>query len=345
MSPVAIEPVTVGTAQMAGKDRMVRVIDALADAFADVAAGRVRSPSRTVLEHGPGRQLLAGAAVWERYGVGSVKVTTLTPGNPERGLPLIHGLVVLTDLATGQVAALLDGAALTAVRTGAVAGLATRVCAAQDAGDLAVIGAGVQARTVVQAVSAVRPIRTVRVFSRDRDRTTRFATWIRATLGHQVTVCGTARDAVAGAAVICTATSTDGRTPLVAADWVRPGAHVNIIGGTHESAIEVDPALLATAFVVVEERAAALEDAGEVRAALAGGLISADDLHELGTLVTGRPAGGPGRTTVFRSVGIAIEDTAAAAALYAAARYAAGPHAADRYADGRRISPPCGSGP
>ena len=318
-----MSPVTIGAAQMAGQDQLVRVIDTLADAFADLAAGRTRSPSRTVLEHGPQRQLLAGAAVWERHGVGSVKITTLTPGNPERGLPLVHGLVVLTDLATGQVTALLDGAALTAVRTGAVAGLATRLCAARDAGDLAVIGAGVQARAMVQAVSAVRPIRSVRVFSRDRDRTTTFAGWVRATFGHQVTVCGTARAAVADAAVICTATSTDGRTPLVAADWVRPGAHVNIIGGTHEGAIEVDPALLATAFVVVEERAAALADAGEVRAALAGGLISEDDLHELGTLVTGQAAGGPGRTTVFRGVGIAIEDTATAAALYAAVPHAA----------------------
>jgi len=325
----------IGTEQMAGQDQLVRVIDTLADAFADLAAGRTRSPSRTVLEHGLQRQLLAGAAVWERHGVGSVKITTLTPGNQERGLPLIHGLLVLTDLATGQVTALLDGAALTAVRTGAVAGLATRLCAAQDAEELAVIGAGVQARALVQAVSAVRPIRSVRVFSRDWDRTATFAGWVRATLGHQVMVCDTARAAVADAAVICTATSTDGRTPLVAADWVRPGAHVNIIGGTHEGAIEVDPALLATAFVVVEERAAALEDAGEVRAALAGGLISTDDLHELGTLVTGQAAGGLGQTTVFRSVGMAIEDTAAAAALYAAP--AAGDH--------RWISPPYGSGP
>ncbi|MFI1335202.1 ornithine cyclodeaminase family protein [Streptomyces sp. NPDC020845] len=322
---------------MAGRDRLVRVIDALAEVFADLSAGRTRSPARTIIEHGshgehgdpgPRRQLLAGTAVWERRGVGSVKITTLTPDNPDRGLPLIHGVVVLTDLDTGRITALLDGAELTAVRTGAVAGLATRLCAPEDAEDLAVLGAGVQARALVRAVSAVRPIRSVRVFSRTRARTETFAEWIRATAGHpgrpvEVSVCDTARDAVADAAVICTATSTDDRTPLVAADWVAPGAHINVIGGTHEDAIEVDPALLASAFVVVEERAAALEDAGEVRAALADGLIDVAELHELGALVTGASAA-DGRTSVFRGVGMAIEDTAAAAALHEAASTEAG---------------------
>jgi ornithine cyclodeaminase len=231
---------------------------------------------------------------------------------------------VLTDLETGRITALLDGGELTAVRTGAVAGLATRLCAPEDAGDLAVLGAGVQARALVRAVSAVRPIRSVRVFSRNPARTEGFAQWVRDAVrdpaGHpvQVTVCRTAKATVADAPVICTATSTSGRTPLVAADWVAPGAHVNVIGGTHEDAIEVDPALLATAFVIVEERAAAIEDAGEVRAALTGGLIGVDELHELGALVSGKTAA-DGRTSVFRSVGMAIEDTAAAAALYEAA--------------------------
>ncbi|NUP45647.1 MAG: ornithine cyclodeaminase family protein [Streptomyces sp.] len=320
---------------MAGRDRLVRVIDALAEVFADLSAGRTRSPARTIIEHGthgehgdpgPRRQLLAGTAVWERRGVGSVKITTLTPDNPDRGLPLIHGVVVLTDLDTGRITALLDGAELTAVRTGAVAGLATRLCAPEDAEDLAVLGAGVQARALVRAVSAVRPIRSVRVFSRTRARTETFAEWIRATAGRpdrpvEVLVCDTAKDAVADAAVICTATSTDDPTPLVAADWVAPGAHINVIGGTHEDAIEVDPALLASAFVVVEERAAALEDAGEVRAALAAGLIGVAELHELGALVTGvtGASAAGGRTSVFRGVGMAIEDTAAAAALHEAA--------------------------
>jgi ornithine cyclodeaminase len=309
-------PLMIGAEDMAGVDRMVLLIDALADAFGDLAAGRTRSPARTIVEHGSQRQLLVGPAVWEARGVGSVKITTLTPDNPDRGLPLIHGVVVLTDLVTGQITALLDGGELTAVRTGAVAGLATRLCAPAEAEELAVIGAGVQAHALVRAMSAVRPIRSVRVFSRSRPRAERFADRVRDTAGHRVTVCDTAKAAVVDAAIICTATSTDDSTPLVAADWVTPGAHVNVIGGTNENAIEIDPALLATAFVVVEERAAAIEDAGEVRAALADGLISADDLHELGAPMPRTD----GRTSVFRSVGMAIEDTAAAAALHDAAK-------------------------
>jgi ornithine cyclodeaminase len=318
-------PVVIGAERMAGRERLLRVVDALAEVFVDLSAGRTASPPRTVVAHGPRRELLAGTAVWERRGVGSVKITTLTPDNPARGLPLIHGVVVLTDLDTGRITALLDGAELTAVRTGAVVGLATRLCAAEDAEDLAVIGAGVQARAAVLAVSAVRPVRRVRVFSRTRARAEELARWIADTAGPGVgvTVCDAAKEAVAGAAVICTTTSTSAAEPLVEADWVTPGAHVNIVGGTHEDAIEVDPALLASALVVVEQRAAAVAEAGEVRAALAAGLITEAALHELGELHAAAPAPAKARTgrrtSVFRCVGMAIEDTAAAAALHEAA--------------------------
>ncbi|WP_344662254.1 ornithine cyclodeaminase family protein [Catenulispora subtropica] len=305
---------------MEGPERLLDVVDALAEVFADLASGRTRSPSRTVVEHGPRRQMVVGTAVWERRGVGSVKVSTLTPDNPERGLPLIHGVVVLTDLATGRIRALLDGAELTAVRTAAVAGLATRLCAPADAGELAVIGAGVQARALFRAMEAVRPVRAMRVFSRTPAGAGRFARWVRGAASRpvDVTVHDSARDAVAGAGLVCTATSTAGTEPVVEADWIAPGAHVNVIGGTHEDAIEVDPVLLASALTVVEEREAALEDAGEVRAALAAGLIGTADLNELGALITDGFVP-DGRTTVFRGVGLAVEDTAAAVALTEAA--------------------------
>ncbi|MEV0729627.1 ornithine cyclodeaminase family protein [Polymorphospora sp. NPDC050346] len=313
-------PVTVTAAGMAGSRRLIRVIDVLGEMFVDLAAGRTRSPARTVLEHGPQRVLLVSPAIWEQRGVGSVKITTLTPDNPERGLPLIHGVVALTDLTTGQITALLDGAELTAIRTGAVAALATRWCTADDADDLAVIGAGVQARSLVRAVAAVRRIRTVRIFSRTRSRAEEFADEVRDTAPHpvRVEVCDTARAAVRDAPIICTATSTSADRPVLAADWVASGAHVNVIGGTHPDAIEVEPALLADAVVVVEDRAAARDGAGEVRAALAAGLIRPDDLCELGALVTGEVRAG-GRTSVLRTVGMAIEDTAAAVALHEAA--------------------------
>lgn len=302
----------IGASDMSGTDQLTRVTGALTEMFSDLAAGVTASPSRTVVEHGPDRQLLAGASIWERRGVGSVKVTTLTPDNPARGLPLIYGVVVLTDLATGQIRALLEGAELTALRTSAVAALATRLWAPPDADELAIVGAGVQAHALVRAMSAVRPwIRTVRVCSRARERAEAFAAWIHHTEGHQVAVCESPKETVRDAPIICTATSTASVTPIVLADWIAPGAHVNIIGGIHEDAVEVEPSLLSDAHVVVEQRQVAVEDAGEVRTALTAGMIRVEDLYELGTA-----AAPDGRTTVFRSVGMAIEDTAAAVALY-----------------------------
>lgn len=320
-------PVIIDAPAMAGAGKLLRVIDTLAEAFTDLAAGRLRSPSRTIVEHGPDRQLLVGPAIWERHAVGSVKITTLTPQNPDRGLPLIHGVVVLTDLEDGRITAQLDGAELTAVRTGAVAGLATRLCAPPDAAELALVGAGAQARALLRAMCAVRPIRSVRVHSRTRRSAEAFAEWARENVDRSVrtTVSDTLADAVKDAPLICTATSTHDSTPLVDADLVAPGAHVNVIGGTNEHAVEIDPALLGEAYVVVEERSAALDDAGEVRRAVADKLLTADALHELGALTASAVSGNSkaragGRTSVFRSVGLAIEDTAAAFALYEAVR-------------------------
>ncbi|MCM2579546.1 ornithine cyclodeaminase family protein [Streptomyces meridianus] len=320
-----IASVMIHAADMSGSRRMTRVIDVLGEMFADLAAGRTRSPARTVVDHGDRRVLLVSPAVWEQRGVGSVKVTTLTPDNPARGLPLIHGIVALTDLETGQITALLDGAELTAVRTGAVAALATRWCTPDDTDDMAVIGAGTQARALIRATAAVRPIRMVRIHSRTRAGAEKLADWIRETAPRSIraTVCDTARDAVADAPIICTATSTGDSTPVVEAGWVAAGAHVNVIGGTHPGAVELDPALLNDAVNIVEDRAAAMDGAGEIRAALASGSIRAEDLYELGRLVSGE-VGVAGRTSVLRTVGMAIEDTAAAVALFELRRAAEG---------------------
>jgi ornithine cyclodeaminase len=305
----------IDAAEMAGGDRLRQVMTTLSDVFQDLRSGKEQSPPRTLLDHGRSEMLVSPAS-WLKRGVASVKITTLTPGNAEHGLPLIHGVVVLTDINTGQMLALLDGASLTAVRTGAVAGLATALCANADAGNLAILGAGVQARAVLLAMLAVRPIRKVRIFSRTPARTELFVQWARTVTAAEIAICHSVFEAVQGADIICTTTSTSSSKPLIEADWVAPGAHLNIIGGTHEEAIEVDPALLKTAFVVVETAAAAQEDAGEVRTALTQGYLQPEDLNELGAVILGESAAGEGQTTLFRSVGLAIEDTAAAIALY-----------------------------
>ncbi|RDI62824.1 ornithine cyclodeaminase family protein [Nocardia pseudobrasiliensis] len=305
----------IDAARMGGAEVLRAVIDTLGDAFADLSAGRAVSPERTLVQHDSTMsELLVSPAAWSARKLAAVKVTTLTPANAGRGLPLIHGVVVLTELESGRILALLDGAELTAVRTGAVAALATRMCARPDAGDLALVGAGVQAGALLRAISVVRPVHSVRIWSRTRERAEVFARRVRQEPGApgRIIVCDSVFDAVHDAEVICTTTATGDRTPLVEADWVAPGAHLNAIGGIHEDALEFDPGLLKSAFVAVETRSAAREEAGEIRAALAQGFLTLDDLHELGAL----PARPDGRTTVFRGVGAAIEDTAAAAAIY-----------------------------
>ncbi|MFI5779021.1 ornithine cyclodeaminase family protein [Nocardia sp. NPDC051570] len=308
-------PPMITAAEMRGEATLRAVIDALAAAFADLSAGRAQSPERTLVHHDSTMsELLVSPAAWSARRLAAVKVTTLTPANPGRGLPLIHGIVVLTDLDTGRILALLDGAELTAIRTGALAALATRLCSRPDAEDLAVIGAGVQAKALLNAISLVRPIHSVRLWSRTRSRAQAFADHIRDTPHSpaRITVCDNPFDAVRDAELICTATATADPEPLIQADWIAPGAHLNVIGGVHENALEIDPALLKSAVITVETRSAAQEEAGEIRAALSQGLITLTDLHELGT-----PLPDPhGRTTILRSVGMAIEDTAAAAAIY-----------------------------
>ncbi len=315
-------PVMIGDVEMEMDRCLTAVAVAMEQMFRAMRDGGAHTAPRTSMWMGMERdaQMLTSPAVWTERGLASVKITTLTPSNRTRGLPLINGIVALIDLRTGRVMALLEGGALTSLRTGAVAAMATRLCATGRAGDMAVVGAGVQAKALIQAMAGVLSIKSVRLYSRTPVHTRALAEWTGEFLGSRttVTVCRDARDAVRDAAIVCTATSTSAGTPLVDASWVAPGAHLNVVGGTHENACEVAPSLLEAAFVLVEDRSAATTEAGEIRAAIADGFLDAEDLVEIGDLVGGSSLAGPapGQTTVFRGVGLAIEDTAAAAAVY-----------------------------
>ncbi len=300
---------------MSGNLHLQQVMKAMNDVFQDLYLDREKSPPRTIIQYGSSEMLVSPAA-WIRHCVASVKITTITPDNSKLGLPLIHGVVVLTDTKTGQIMALLNGASLTALRTAAVAGLATNLCASLHAGDLAILGAGVQARSTLLSMLMVRQISRVRIFSRSPARTDIFANWARTVTIAEVIICSNVFEAIQGADIICTTTSTNDTVALIKSEWVASGAHVNIIGGTHEEAIEVDPSLLKSAFVVVETTYAAQNEAGEIRAALKHQYINTEDINELGALASGKIMKNKGQTTVFRSVGLAIEDTAAAFAIY-----------------------------
>lgn len=309
---------------------MAVAIDAIGPAFASLSGGGLQAPERTLILTGDApaqRQLLVSPVAWPARTAATVKVTTLTPANPARGLALIQGLVLLLDLETGQPRAMLEGGGLTALRTGATAGYAARHLSAPAAADLAVIGAGVQARALIDAMLTVRPIRTVHLASRGRPGLDRLADWVAARWGRRVDVRvhDNVRAAVAGADILCTATSKQDPTPLVMPGMARPGAFYAIVGGATEDACEIAPDLLRGARVVVETVDGALAEAGEIRAAMAGGFLHAGDLLDLPTLAATAPpppaaaaAGGGGPATIFRSVGHAMEDLAVADAVLGA---------------------------
>jgi ornithine cyclodeaminase/alanine dehydrogenase-like protein (mu-crystallin family) len=287
------------------------LLDAVEAAYRDVAGGRDRSPLRIRVEL-PAGDLLLMPGVREGGTGSSVKLVTVIPANAARGLPTVQAIVAWFDADTGRPLALLDGEALTALRTGAASGVATRLLSRTDADTLAVIGAGGQAEWQVRAVAAARPIRRVLVHSRTAASRETFAERMAVETGLEVRAAETAEAAVREADVICCATTS--AVPVFDAAWVRPGTHVNGIGAFRLGMIELPPELFArAALVAVDARSAAMAEAGDLVAAIEAGLVAGDDLVEIGSVdadwAARRPAGA---ITVFKSVGLAIQDVAAA---------------------------------
>jgi ornithine cyclodeaminase len=287
------------------------LLDAVEAAYRDVAAGRDRSPLRSQVPLGAGSLLLM-PGVRDGGGGASVKIVTVMPDNLGRGLPTVQALVAWIDAVTGRPLAMLDGAMVTAMRTGAASGVATRLLARPDASVLTVIGAGGQAEWQVRAVLAARPIRRVLVHARTRDRAAAFAEAMAASTGVEVSVASSVEAAVREADVVCCATTAT--EPVFDATWLRPGTHVNGIGAFQLGMVELPPELFSRAtLVAVDARSAAMAEAGDVVAAIETGLLAEDDLVEIGSIgrdwVEGRA---PEAITAFKSVGLAIQDVAAA---------------------------------
>lgn len=303
---------------------MAAAVDAMAAAFAAVSAGRVLMPLRLGVDApAAGGTTLFMPAHDPELGYTALKMVSVYPGNPARGLPAISGLVTLIDGATGRPLAVMDGATLTALRTGAASGAATRVLAREDASVLAVLGAGAQAPYQVMAVCTVRPVRQVRIYNRTRERAEALAEWLARRLGPEVerVIAASPAEAARGAHVICTATSST--TPLLGAGDVAPGTHINAVGSFRPGMRELARDLVARARpVFVDQRQAAQEEAGELIDALAAGTIGPDDLVELGQVLAGAHPGrvDPEQVTVFKSCGLAAQDLYAAARVWERAR-------------------------
>lgn len=298
---------------------MPEAIEALRRALAPAMSDGVQVPARTIMTLGSSvdsNQVLVMPAALPEAQTVAVKISTITPNNPSNGRPLIHAVVILLNSRTGEILALMDGAHLTALRTGAMAGLATDLLARPESRVLAVIGAGVQARSQIEAVCAVRPIEHVLVYSKTPDKVQALAAWVAASgLCAQVTISDSVAQAVRPADIICTATSTASADPLVRATDVRSGTHINAIGGVDEIACEIDPLLLGQAAVYVEERDAALREAGELIQSLRLGVLMPGDVQEIASLLSQPDRPLSTGNSLFKSVGTAFQDVAVAAAL------------------------------
>jgi len=304
---------------------MSEIIDAVAAGFAQLSSGQADVPLRPHIAI-PERE--ATALVMPAYLRGDeklgVKLLTLFPHNPARGLPAIAALVALFDTANGQPLALMDGGLLTALRTGAASGVATRLMAWRDARTLALFGAGGQALAQVWAVCVARGIERVWLVNRTPERAERLAEELRAfgaPIPTDVRLASSAREALAEADVVCCATGS--ATPLFEDGDLRAGTHINGIGSYRASMREVPGATVARARIIVDQRAAAWAEAGDLALARDEGLIAETQIAgELGEVVVGRVAGrvDDEQITFFKSVGNAAQDVAAAHVILARAR-------------------------
>ncbi len=288
--------------------------DECADAMAEVLAARARDeaymPLRSVMMP-PGANGFMGLMPAWRGGdqpAFALKAICLIPANPARGLDAHQGIVTLFDADTGVPTAILDASAVTAIRTAAVTAVATRLLAREDAKVLAIIGAGVQARSHLVALAPIRRFAEVRIYAPAQAHSRAVADEF------EIAVAGSAEEAVRGADVVLTVTSS--REPVIRREWLADGTHVNAIGASTPAWRELDVETVAASALFADSRESLRNEAGEFRDALEQGAIPGEEhvRAELGEVLAGLRPGRQNDTelTLFRSLGLAVEDLAAA---------------------------------
>lgn len=301
--------------------------DAMRDALLALATGRAQMPLRTVIrpENAAGLialmpSYLSGTAGDPASAAYGLKALCVTPTNPAVGLDTHQGVVLLSKGDTGEPVALLNASAVTEIRTAAVSVVATDLLARPDATELAVIGTGVQARAHVLALDGARPLTAIRVAGRSPGRAAQFAADIAGLTRVPVQACDTVRDAAAGAGIVVTATSS--AVPVIERAWLEPGVHINAVGAALPAMRELDTATVAEGVLFADRRDSLLAESGDYLLAAADGAASPDHVRaELGEILAGTASGriAQGEITIFESLGLAIEDLAAAARACAAA--------------------------
>ena len=283
--------------------RMTDLIPAMEQALTEFSAGKVTQPVRQVIAVDPPGGFYGIMPALTPHGLGQ-KIVTFYPPNAEKGIPTHMALIVLNDPQTGAPLAVMDGRLITEMRTAAVSAAATKLLAAKDAKVLAILGSGVQARSHLEALRCVRDFNEIRVWSQTKAHADDLAKEI----GARST---TAEEAVRGADVVVTVTSS--KTPVLHGAWLKFGCHVNAIGACRPDWRELDDDAMRNCAVFVDSREAAMKESGDV-------ILSNAKIHaELGEALAGKVPSRANETTIFKSLGMAVEDIASALLVYRAA--------------------------
>ncbi len=293
---------------------MEECIELMAETLAAASSGNAVTPLRTIFPLPSGAGALGVMPAWlgpsDTLGV---KVLTVFPKNAGTRLDSHIGAILLFSTENGQLEAIVDASSITAIRTAAVSGLATRLLSRPESSTLALLGSGVQAASHLEAMAAVRPIRQVRIWSRNFERADAFAERHGEEFAGKIVASTSPEEAVAGADLICLTTASP--TPIIDSEWIKPGAHINAVGAHTAKTREVDSDTVARAKIVVDSTESALNEGGDLLIPLSEGRISKEAFSvELGKLVR---SGESVRTssddiTLFKSLGLAVEDLAAA---------------------------------
>jgi thiomorpholine-carboxylate dehydrogenase len=294
------EPVFLNEEQVRQHLRIAELIPAMEKALIDFSAGKVTQPVRSVINVKGAGGFLGLMPALTSDGLG-LKAVTFYPSNAERGIPTHMAMISLFDLETGTPLAIMDGRLITETRTAAVSAVATKLLARVDAKVLGILGSGVQARSHVEALRLVRTFQEIRVWSPTREHAQRLATEI----GGKAS---SAEESVRGADVIVTATSS--KTPVLKGAWLKPGCHVNAVGACRPDWRELDDEAMRHSVVFVDSREGAMKESGDV-------ILSSVKIYaELGEALAGKVPPRANETTIFKSLGMAVEDIAAAMLVY-----------------------------
>jgi ornithine cyclodeaminase len=302
---------------------MAECIELMSDALGSLARGEVYQPLRTIIRPPDARGLLGLMPAYRHgeHGAFGMKAICVFPGNPAIGKDAHQGMVMLFSQETGEPQALMNASQITATRTAAVSAVATRLLARPDAERLGIIGAGVQARTHLEALAIVRSIKLARVACRTRDHAVQLVREMQDKVSFPIEAVDSNEDAVRGADLIVTATSAN--EPVVERDWIADGAHINAIGTHSPLSREIDSETMAAARIFADRRESVLNEAGDYLLAAQEGAVTPESIvAEVGELIIKTKEGriSPKEITLFKSLGLAIEDVACAEYLFRKAK-------------------------